>query len=90
MKKSRILFICLLFATGLYAEDQVLQLTLSEAQEYAVQQNRSLKNASLAVQQAKMQRWQTLQAEELRFSEYCFPCPGNAAIRLPDPEDWQF
>ena len=27
MKKSRILFICLLFATGLYAEDQVLQLT---------------------------------------------------------------
>ena len=60
MKKSRILFICLLFATGLYAEDQVLQLTLSEAQEYAVQQNRSLKNASLAVQQAKMQRWQTI------------------------------
>ncbi|MBO4577098.1 MAG: TolC family protein [Paludibacteraceae bacterium] len=60
MKKSRILFICLLFATGLYAEDQVLQLTLSEAQEYAVQQNRSLKNASLAVQQAHAQRWQTI------------------------------
>ena len=37
-----------------------LSLSLSEAQEYAVQQNRSLKNASLAVQEAYAQRWQTI------------------------------
>ena len=39
-----------------------LSLSLSEAQEYAVQQNRSLKNASLAVQEAYAQRWQTIAA----------------------------
>ena len=33
-----------------------LSLSLSEAQEYAVQQNRSLKNASMAVQEAYAQR----------------------------------
>ncbi len=39
-----------------------LSLSLKEAQEYAVQQNRSLKNASLAVQEAYAQRWQTIAA----------------------------
>ena len=38
----------------------VLQLSLPEAQEYAVKQNRSLRNASLAVQEAYAQRWQTI------------------------------
>ena len=37
-----------------------LSLNLREAQEYAIQQNRSLKNASLAVQEAYAQRWQTI------------------------------
>ena len=37
-----------------------LSLSLKEAQEYAVQQNRSLKNASLAVQEAYAARWQTI------------------------------
>lgn len=37
-----------------------LSLSLSEAQDYAVQQNRSLRNAELAVQQAYAQRWQTI------------------------------
>lgn len=40
----------------------VLALSLSEAQEYAVKQNRSLRNASLAVQEAYAQRWQTIAA----------------------------
>ena len=40
----------------------VLSLGLSEAQEYAVQQNRSLRNASLAVQEAYAARWQTIAA----------------------------
>ena len=40
----------------------VLSLSLKEAQNYAVKQNRSLKNASLAVQEAYAQRWQTIAA----------------------------
>ena len=37
-----------------------LSLSLKEAQDYAVERNRSLKNASLAVQEAYAQRWQTI------------------------------
>lgn len=40
--------------------DSVLTLSLAEAQDYAVKQNRSLKNASLAVQEAYAARWQTI------------------------------
>lgn len=39
-----------------------LTLSLSEAQDFAVHQNRSLKNASLAVQEAYAARWQTIAA----------------------------
>lgn len=39
---------------------EALSLSLKEAQEYAVKQNRSLKNASLAVQEAYAARWQTI------------------------------
>ena len=39
-----------------------LNLSLREAQDYAVAQNRSLRNASLAVQKAYAQRWQTIAA----------------------------
>lgn len=37
-----------------------LNLSLQEAQDYAVETNRSLKNASLAVQKAYATRWQTI------------------------------
>ena len=37
-----------------------LNLSLSEAQDYAIKQNRTLKNASLAVQEAYAARWQTI------------------------------
>ena len=62
-------------ANGMQAEDHVmaatkkaevrevpatLNLNLAEAQDYAVETNRSLKNASLAVQKAYAQRWQTI------------------------------
>lgn len=59
------------------AAPQVLTLSLSEAQEYAVKQNRSLKNASLAVQEAYAQRWQTIAAMlpqldgSYTYSNYC-------------------
>lgn len=39
-----------------------LNLSLREAQAYALQQNRTLRNASLAVQEAYAQRWQTIAA----------------------------
>ena len=42
------------------AAPKVLSLSLSEAQNYAVKQNRSLRNASLAVQEAYAARWQTI------------------------------
>ncbi|MBR4432754.1 MAG: TolC family protein [Paludibacteraceae bacterium] len=42
------------------AAPKVLSVSLSEAQDYAVKQNRSLKNASMAVQEAYAQRWQTI------------------------------
>ncbi len=38
----------------------VLSLSLTEAQDYAVESNRSLRNASLAVQEAYAKRWQTI------------------------------
>lgn len=54
-----------------------LSLSLSEAQDYAVKQNRTLKNASLAVQEAYAQRWQTIAAMlpqadgNYTYSNYC-------------------
>ena len=42
--------------------ETVLTLSLKEAQDHAIKQNRSLKNASLAVQEAYAQRWQTIAA----------------------------
>ena len=44
------------------AAPEVLKLSLSEAQDYAIKQNRTLKNASLAVQEAYAARWQTIAA----------------------------
>lgn len=44
------------------AAPKLLSVSLSEAQDYAVKQNRSLKSASLAVQEAYAQRWQTIAA----------------------------
>lgn len=56
---------------------KVLQLSLQEAQEHAVASNRSLKNASLAVQEAYAQRWQTIASMlpqvdgSYSYSNYC-------------------
>ena len=55
----------------------LLSLSLKEAQDYAVKQNRSLRNASLAVQEAYAQRWQTIAAMlpsvdgSYSYSNYC-------------------
>ena len=46
--------------SGENAAPKLLSLSLKEAQDYAVSSNRTLKNASLAVQEAYAQRWQTI------------------------------
>ncbi len=54
-----------------------LSLSLREAQDYAIKQNRTLKNASLAVQQEYAKRWQTIAAMlpqvdgSYTYSNYC-------------------
>ncbi|MBP5477152.1 MAG: TolC family protein [Paludibacteraceae bacterium] len=40
--------------------NSTLSLSLAEAQQYAIRQNRSLQNASLAIKEARAQRWQTI------------------------------
>lgn len=78
MKKTFVIIACLaLLSQSAWAEDRVLaaakhveatdvpaqlNLSLSEAQDYAVATNRSLRNADLAVQKAYAQRWQTIAA----------------------------
>ncbi|MCR5050228.1 MAG: TolC family protein [Paludibacteraceae bacterium] len=83
----------LVISTTTFAEDHVmaatkpikenndapktLSLSLKEAQDYAVKQNRSLKNASLAVQEAYASRWQTIASMlpqvdgSYSYSNYC-------------------
>ena len=59
------------------AAPTVLSLSLKEAQDFAVKQNRTLRNASLAVQEAYAQRWQTIAAMlpsvdgSYSYSNYC-------------------
>ena len=76
MKKTIVIFATLaLLSQNLCAEDHVmaatkpmavtetpaqLSLSLTQAQDYAVATNRSLRNADLAVQKAYAQRWQTI------------------------------
>lgn len=56
---------------------QALSLSLAQAQDYAVLNNRSLRNASLSVQEAYAQRWQTIAAMlpqvdgSYAYSNYC-------------------
>lgn len=77
-KQLILVVISLVFGMNIQAEDHVLaatkssetrkdvpavlELSLQDAQNYAAAQNRSLKNASLAVQEAYAQRWQTIAA----------------------------
>lgn len=77
MKRKILLMAMSMMTLGLVASDhvmdatrpmkvqetpEVLSLSLKEAQDYAVRQNRTLRNASLAVQEAYAQRWQTIAA----------------------------
>jgi hypothetical protein len=61
--KLKQLFLALLFSalglSTLQAQNaETLRLSLSESQQYAVQHNYSLQNASLDVQKAEAAKWQ--------------------------------
>ena len=103
-------------SVGMYAEDhvmaatksaeakkstpKVLNLSLKDAQEYAIKQNRSLKNASLAVQEAYAARWQTIAAMlpqvdgSYSYSNYCgysatmSTAMGDFKIDMPNVGAW--
>jgi len=60
------------------AQDSKLTLTVAQARQYAIEHNRSLKNATLEVKKAKSDRWQTLatmlpqvDATLLNYQNYC-------------------
>ena len=73
-----------------------LSLSLKEAQDYALRENRTLKNASLAVQEAYAQRWQTIAAMlpsvdgSYSYSNYCgysatlSMAGNNVEIKMPN------
>ena len=75
---------------------ETLRLSLKEAQDFAVKQNRSLKNASLEVQEAYAQRWQTIAAmlpqvdgsysysNYLGYSASMSTAMGNFKIDMPN------
>ena len=72
----------------------VLELSLQEAQNYAAAQNRSLKNASLAVQEAYAARWQTIAAMlpqvdgSYSYTDYLgYKASMSMPTGLPEPND---
>ena len=52
---------CLALATSALAQQrQTLRLSLTEAQQYAVEHNATMQNANLDIKKAEMERWKTL------------------------------
>ena len=61
--QKKILFVLMIFigSVGVMGQEH-LSLSLQEAQEYALENNRTLKNASLDVRKSYASRWQTIAA----------------------------
>lgn len=57
MKNYFIIILCFLFSFGLYAQEQ--QFSLQEAIDYALENNRTAKNAARDIEAAKKQKWET-------------------------------
>ena len=61
MKRTTIFLFVLVFVMGSQAQESTtLRLSLKEAQDYAVEHNYAMQNASLDVQKAEASRWQAL------------------------------
>ncbi len=93
MKKIVITLLCVIGLSPLWAQDSTLVLSLNEAQEYAVRQNRSMQNASLEVKKAYAQRWQTIaamlpqadaSAQYINMCRYEMNFLGGQKINMPD------
>ena len=58
MKLKRLTLAIVLVGMGFTATaQQTLQLSLSEAQQYAIEHNATMKNADLEVKKAELERW---------------------------------
>lgn len=59
MKKNFFYLLSLLLLSSSFAQEENLQLSLEEAIEYALENNRTAKNAVLDIEAAKKQKWET-------------------------------
>jgi outer membrane protein TolC len=57
MKKGIIIILCLLFSVGSFSQEQ--EFSLQEAIDYALENNRTAKNAARDIEAAKKQKWET-------------------------------
>ena len=60
MRQSLILLISLLLVLNAYSQDQLQSYTLQEAIDYAIENNRTSKNAARDIESAKQQKWETI------------------------------
>jgi outer membrane protein TolC len=62
MKRTGLFLLALIAATGAFAQDGPgrISFTLDEAQQYAIEHNRTLANASIDIQKVQASRWQTI------------------------------
>ena len=60
LKKLTLGLALMALAASAAAQDKTLRLSLSEAQQYAVEHNASMLNADLDMKKAELSRWQTL------------------------------
>ena len=78
MKRFILSTVMALFMVSLMAQTGTsLSLSMLDAQRYALEHNRSLKNASLSVKQSEAQRWQTIAtmlpqvSASFDYQDYC-------------------
>ena len=56
----RKLFLIIFFSSTVLAQDDILSLSLNEAVEYGIENNRNLRNAEREIQMAFKERWKTI------------------------------
>ena len=59
MKDIRLILFCLLITSFGFSQDNPMSFTLQEAIDYALENNRTAKNAARDIDAAKEQKWET-------------------------------
>ena len=59
MKKGYIIILSLLFSTALFSQENTQSFSLQEAIDYALENNRTAKNAARDIKAAEKQKWET-------------------------------